>query len=115
MSDSATPQGASSKPTRTRKSAASKPRKSRSKAAEPAAQTQAQDQASPAPPAQAPEAEVVVRTIQLTAVDRASMVATAAYYRAEHRRFAAGHELEDWLAAEAEIEALVRAQRARSS
>ena len=29
-------------------------------------------------------------------------VATAAYYKSESRGFAAGHELEDWLAAEAE-------------
>lgn len=31
------------------------------------------------------------------------MVAEAAYYRAEHRGFEPGHELEDWLAAEADI------------
>jgi len=29
----------------------------------------------------------------------------AAYYRAEKRNFEPGHELEDWLAAEAELEA----------
>ena len=28
----------------------------------------------------------------------------AAYYRAERRGFAPGHEVEDWLAAEAEID-----------
>ena len=38
------------------------------------------------------------------------MVATAAYYRAERRHFARGHELEDWLKAEAEIDQLLRAQ-----
>jgi hypothetical protein len=31
------------------------------------------------------------------------MVAEAAYYRAEKRGFAPGQELDDWLAAEAEI------------
>jgi hypothetical protein len=31
------------------------------------------------------------------------MIATAAYYCAERRHFAPGHELEDWLAAEREI------------
>ena len=31
------------------------------------------------------------------------MIAEAAYYRAERSGFEAGHELEDWLAAEAEI------------
>jgi hypothetical protein len=31
------------------------------------------------------------------------MIATVAYYCAERRGFAAGGELEDWLAAEAEV------------
>lgn len=34
---------------------------------------------------------------------RQHMIAEAAYFRAEHRGFETGHELEDWLAAEAEI------------
>lgn len=34
---------------------------------------------------------------------RQHMIAEAAYFRAEHRGFEVGHELEDWLAAEAEI------------
>lgn len=41
-------------------------------------------------------------------VDKA-MVAEAAYYRAEKRGFAPGNELEDWLEAEKEIDALTRA------
>ena len=32
-----------------------------------------------------------------------SMIADAAYYRALQRDFAAGHQLEDWLAAEQEV------------
>jgi len=36
-------------------------------------------------------------------VDRFQMIATAAYYRAEHRGFTGGDPMEDWLAAEAEI------------
>ena len=32
------------------------------------------------------------------------MVAQAAYFRAERRNFAPGHELEDWVAAEAEVD-----------
>jgi hypothetical protein len=36
---------------------------------------------------------------------RAEMIAEAAYYRAEGRGFAPGHETEDWLAAEAEVDA----------
>lgn len=35
--------------------------------------------------------------------DRQQMVAEAAYYRAQNRDFAPGHELDDWLDAEAEI------------
>ncbi len=31
------------------------------------------------------------------------MIAEAAYYRAQRRGFAPGHELEDWLEAEAQI------------
>ena len=41
--------------------------------------------------------------------ERQSMIAEAAYYRAENRGFAPGWETEDWLAAEKEIDALSRA------
>ncbi|HEX5460984.1 MAG TPA: DUF2934 domain-containing protein [Steroidobacteraceae bacterium] len=34
---------------------------------------------------------------------RHTMIAEAAYYRAEKRHFEPGHELDDWLQAEAEI------------
>jgi Protein of unknown function (DUF2934) len=40
---------------------------------------------------------------------RRAMVAQAAYLRAERRGFASGGEVEDWLAAEAEVDALLRA------
>jgi hypothetical protein len=33
------------------------------------------------------------------------LIAEAAYFRAEKRGFAPGHETEDWLAAEAEVDA----------
>jgi hypothetical protein len=36
--------------------------------------------------------------------DRRSLIAKAAYFRAERRRFEPGHELEDWLAAEREVD-----------
>jgi len=36
------------------------------------------------------------------------MIQDAAYYRAEKRGFAPGHEHEDWLAAEREIDAWLR-------
>jgi len=35
--------------------------------------------------------------------DRHAAIAKAAYFRAERRGFEPGHELEDWLAGEAEI------------
>jgi hypothetical protein len=38
-----------------------------------------------------------------------ALIAEAAYHRAEKRGFAPGQELDDWLAAEKEIEALTRA------
>ena len=36
---------------------------------------------------------------------RAALIAESAYYRAEKRGFQPGHETEDWLAAEAEVDA----------
>jgi hypothetical protein len=35
--------------------------------------------------------------------ERRCMIEVAAYLRAERRNFAPGHEVEDWLAAEAEV------------
>jgi len=35
--------------------------------------------------------------------DRQAMVAMAAYFRAQKRGFAPGHEMEDWFAAEVEV------------
>jgi hypothetical protein len=43
--------------------------------------------------------------------ERAALIAEAAYYRAEERGFAPGHEIEDWLAAENEVDSrLLRAE-----
>jgi len=36
---------------------------------------------------------------------RAALIAEAAFFRAEKRSFAPGHEVEDWLAAETEVDA----------
>jgi hypothetical protein len=36
---------------------------------------------------------------------RAALIARAAYFRAQNRGFVPGHELADWLAAEAEVDA----------
>lgn len=35
------------------------------------------------------------------------MIAEAAYYRGQRRSFEPGHELEDWCAAESEIDAML--------
>jgi hypothetical protein len=55
----------------------------------------------------APSETLHLRAKQLTSKpssdELAGMIATAAYYCAERRHFAPGHELEDWLAAEREI------------
>ena len=40
-------------------------------------------------------------------IDREEMISVAAYFRAEHRGFAGGDPLDDWLAAEAEIDAML--------
>ncbi len=42
-------------------------------------------------------------------------IAEAAYFRAERRGFVAGHELEDWLAAETEIKERLFGERPSSS
>lgn len=58
----------------------------------------------------------------LSPAERLRMIEMAAYFRAERRGFAPGNEFEDWVAAEAEIAALVPpvpakapARRARKS
>jgi hypothetical protein len=44
-----------------------------------------------------------------------AMIAEAAYYRAERRGFAPGHELEDWLIAEIELNARIETQAPRNA
>ena len=44
----------------------------------------------------------------VTAEVRRLMIAEGAYLRAERRGFEPGHETEDWLAAEAEVDALLK-------
>jgi hypothetical protein len=50
------------------------------------------------------------RRMQVTAEARRTLIAEAAYLRAERRGFAPGHETEDWLAAEIEVDALLRSE-----
>jgi Protein of unknown function (DUF2934) len=56
------------------------------------------------PPAVPPRAN-------LTPEARRALIAEAAYLRAERRGFAPGHETEDWLAAEAEVDSLLRVEQ----
>ena len=56
----------------------------------------AMDQPAAPPPARIPSGE-----------ERGAMIAQAAYYLAEHRGFAPGHDLEDWLLAESQIDAAI--------
>ena len=51
---------------------------------------------------------------ELTPEELNGMIATAAYRRAEQRGFEPGHELEDWVAAEAEIKGLLENRPAAS-
>jgi hypothetical protein len=48
---------------------------------------------------------------RVTPEARRALIAENAYHRAERRGFELGHEDEDWLAAEAEVDALLRAQQ----
>jgi hypothetical protein len=43
--------------------------------------------------------------------ERQQLIAEAAYHRAEARAFEPGHELEDWLAAESEVDARLYGER----
>ena len=58
----------------------------------------------------APAASPPVRT-RVTPEARRALIAENAYRRAERRGFEPGHEDEDWLGAESEVDALLRAQQ----
>lgn len=51
-------------------------------------------------------ASLTARRTTLAGEDRQRLIAEAAYFRAERRGFVPGQELEDWLAAEIEVDAL---------
>ena len=53
--------------------------------------------------------------LALTPEARRGMIAEGAYLRAERRGFAPGHETEDWLAAEAEVDVLLKVAHGGSS
>lgn len=52
-------------------------------------------------------AESMLSPRLLSGEDRYRMIAEAAYFRAEQRGFSPGNELDDWLAAEIEIDVLL--------
>jgi len=55
------------------------------------------------------------KPIQVSADARRGLIAESAFLRAERRGFAPGHEDEDWLAAEIEIDALLKISHGGSS
>lgn len=54
-------------------------------------------------------AEPQTASVRVAPEQRQQLIAQAAYFIAERRGFAPGNELEDWLQAEAEIEACMKA------
>lgn len=63
--------------------------------------------------ARAARSDVTVKSVQLLGEDRRRLIAEAAYFRAEQRGFVPGQEIEDWLAAELEVDALFPADEPR--
>lgn len=53
-------------------------------------------------------------SVVITPEERHQMIAEAAYYRAEQRRFLNGDPLQDWLEAEAEVATRLRTPPTRS-
>ena len=45
--------------------------------------------------------------VEINREERWRMIAVAAYHKAEKRNFAPGHEVDDWLAAEREVDTLL--------
>jgi hypothetical protein len=67
-----------------------------------------------APKADAPAtAQPQVAAVEISADARRAMIAEAAYLRAEARGFAPGYELDDWIAAESEVDSLLEAEHGR--
>ena len=62
-----------------------------------------------------PISDTLAAHAAVAADQRHSMIAVAAYYIAQHRGFEAGHELEDWLRAESQIESALRGDTAARS
>ncbi len=61
----------------------------------------------------APEAPAAPPVLARTAADRNAMIAVAAYLKAQARGFVPGGELDDWLAAEEEVDTLLNWEEVR--
>ena len=64
--------------------------------------------------AEVTSAQLERREIPSFSIDREARIAEAAYWRAERRGFAAGQELDDWLAAEKEVDGDLAARERKS-
>jgi hypothetical protein len=71
--------------------------------------------ASPASPTGVRKSAPNAPRMALTREGRQALIAEKAYLRAEHRGFTPGHETEDWLAAEAEVDVLLKVSLGGSS
>ena len=74
--------------------------------------TAAKTAAKNVPPAKTAAARRPLKTAPSVPADRQSLVRMAAFLRAERRGFAPGYEIEDWLAAEAEVSARYKVEPA---
>jgi hypothetical protein len=71
--------------------------------------TRAEPTARGATPGRSPAAgSKTARPSGISAADRHAMIAASAYLRAERRGFTPGQEVADWLAAEQEVDALLK-------
>jgi hypothetical protein len=61
----------------------------------------------------APAVAASVNNVEISPEARRGMIAEAAYLRAERRGFVPGYELEDWIAAESEVDSLLEAEHSR--
>jgi len=58
-----------------------------------------------------PSAMIAAASMSIDADVRRQLVAAEAYFLAERRGFAAGHELEDWVTAEAAVDSRLQQMR----
>ena len=92
----------------------SRPGSSRTKkTARPAAEQSAAEPTSPETETEVTAANLGRREIPSFSESREARIAEAAYWRAERRGFVAGQELDDWLAAEKEVDEDIENRRER--